>query len=132
MRRWPVLFASCLVILAGCIKTSVQPLDDTVRQARSPESVEVLHERPDPPYTVIAIIESRTVTVFESFEDLRGEMVVEAANLGGGPPGLGRESDRRFRMTVDPHHPVRTFVLVPERDLGHAIAAGVPTRSCCA
>ena len=25
-------------------------------------------------------------------------------------------------MTVDPHHPVRTFVLVPERDLGHAIA----------
>ncbi len=25
-------------------------------------------------------------------------------------------------MTVDQQHPVRTFVLVPERDLGHAIA----------
>lgn len=25
-------------------------------------------------------------------------------------------------MTVDRHHPARTFVLVPERDLGHAIA----------
>jgi hypothetical protein len=91
----------CLALVtAGCIKTNVEPLDDMVRQARSPESVEVLLERPEPPYTVIAVIESETGTVFESFEDLRREMVAEAAKLGGEALILGQETtDEQFILT---------------------------------
>lgn len=90
MRQW--LAVSACILAVGCISTSVQRLDDAPRPARSPESVTVLRETPTEPYTVIAVIESRSETVFDSFDDLRREMVAEAAKLGGEALILGAES----------------------------------------
>lgn len=92
MRKW--IGASVLVLTVGCINTNVQRLDDAVRPARSPDSVTVLLEEPQQPYTVIAVIESNAETVFDSFDDLREAMIVEAAKLGGEALILGAESTR--------------------------------------
>jgi len=81
MRQW---LGVCVCILAvGCISTSVQRLDHAVRPVRSPDLVTVLFEKPQAPYTVIAVIESNGNTVFDGFDDLRGALVAEAAKLGG-------------------------------------------------
>jgi hypothetical protein len=52
----------------------------------------VLEEAPDKPYTVIARVESKTDAVFESFDDLRTEIVDQAAELGGEAVIVGPES----------------------------------------
>lgn len=98
MKRW---FAIPVIILAvGCINTSVQTLDHEVRAARAPESVAVLEQKPQQPYTVIAVIEANTGTVFDSFDDVRNEMVAEAAKLGGDALILGPEAtDSEFIFT---------------------------------
>jgi lipopolysaccharide export system protein LptA len=90
MRRW--LRVSICIFAVGCINTNLQRLDEAVRPARSPESVTVLLEKPQEPYTVIAVIESNGETVFDSFDDLRKEMIAEAAKLGGEALVLGPES----------------------------------------
>jgi len=69
----------------------VQQLDLAPRQARSPYSVAVLSETPNQPYTVIAVVESSSSTVFDSFDDLRKKMIAEAALLGGDAVILGPE-----------------------------------------
>lgn len=98
MRQW-LLVPACVLAL-GCINTNVQQLDFEVRPPRSPESVTVLLETPEKPYTVIAVIEANTETVFDSFEDLRNEMVAEAAKLGGDALILGTEAtDSEFIFT---------------------------------
>ena len=98
MGRW-IPITIC-IFAVSCINTSVQRLDDAVRPARSPESVAVLLEEPQQPYTVIAVIKSNTETVFDSFDDLRNEMVAEAARLGGEALILGPEdSDSEFIFT---------------------------------
>ncbi len=98
MRTWLGLFACLLTV--GCLSTSVQRMDQVVRPARSPDSVTVLLEAPQQPYTVIAVIESNTETVFDSFEDLRRAMVAEAAKLGGEALILGPEAtDSDFILT---------------------------------
>ena len=98
MRQW--LRVSICTLAVGCINTNVQRLDHAVRPARSPESVTVLLEKPQQPYTVIAIIESNAETVFDSFDDLRSEMVAKAAQLGGEALVLGPEStDSEFIFT---------------------------------
>ena len=98
MRRW--LGMSVCLLAAGCINTSVQRLDLTVRPARSPDAVTVLLAAPQRPYTVIAILESRGETLFDSYADLRKEKVSEAARLGGQALILGRESiDSEFLFT---------------------------------
>ena len=98
MRRWLGIPISILVV--GCINTSVQTLDHEVRAARSPESVAVLLQKPQQPYTVIAIIEANTETVFDSFGDMRNEMVAEAAKLGGDALILGlKATDSEFIFT---------------------------------
>jgi hypothetical protein len=85
--------AVCVCIFAlGCVNTSVQRLDQAVRPARSPDSVTVLLEKPEQPYTVIAVIESRGETVFDSFDDLVKGMISEAAGLGGEALILGPKS----------------------------------------
>jgi lipopolysaccharide export system protein LptA len=62
--------------------------------------VTVLLEKPQQPYTVIAVIESHTETIFDSFDDLRKEMIAEAAKLGGEALILGPEStDSEFIFT---------------------------------
>ncbi len=98
MRQW--LRASICILAVGCINTNVQRLDHAARPARSPDSVTVLLEKPQQPYTVIAVIESNGETVFDSFDDLRNEMIAEAAKLGGEALILGPEStDSEFIFT---------------------------------
>lgn len=98
MKRW--LGMPICILAVGCINTSVQQLDFEVRSPRSPESVTVLLEKPDNPYTVIAVIEANTGTVFDSFDDMRNEMVAEAAKLGGDALILGPEAtDSEFIFT---------------------------------
>ena len=98
MRQW--LRVSICVFAVGCINTNVQRLDHAAHPARSPDSVAVLLEKPQRPYTVIAVIESNAETVFDSFDDLRREMIAEAAKLGGDALVLGPEStDSEFIFT---------------------------------
>ena len=104
------------LLCAGCATTHVHRMDDTVRPAREPATVAVLSEAPQRPYTVIAVIESKSGSVFDSFADLRREMVAQAASLGGEAVILGpdtteesfiltgtamvRSEDRRIRCEV--------------------------------
>ena len=60
----------------------------------------VLLEQPSQPYTVIAVIESHGKSVFDSFDDLRKELIAQAAQLGGEALILGPEStDSEFILT---------------------------------
>ena len=98
MRTWLAL--SVCMLTVGCLSTSVHRMDEVVRPPRSPDSLTVLLEKPQRPYTVIAIIESNTETVFDSFDDLRRAMVAEAAKLGGEALILGPEAtDTDFILT---------------------------------
>ena len=98
MKSW-LSIASCLLAI-GCVSTSVQRLDQEVRPARSPDSVALLDARPDTPHTVIAVIQSNGESIFDSFDDLREEMIAEAAKLGGDALVLGAEStDTDFILT---------------------------------
>ena len=98
MRTWLGLVVCVLSV--GCVNNSVQRMDQIVRPARSPDAVTVLLEKPQRAYTVIAIIESNTETVFDSFDDLRKAMVAEAAKLGGEALILGPEAtDSEFILT---------------------------------
>ncbi len=98
MKKWLVASACCLVL--GCVNTSVQQLDQSVRPAQSVDSVSLLLETPNEPYTVIAVIDAKTKTVFDSFDDLREAIVSEAAKLGGEAVILGSEStDSEFIFT---------------------------------
>jgi hypothetical protein len=98
MRKW--LVASAWLLALGCVNTSVQQLDQAVRPARSIDSVSMLFEKPEQLYTVIAVIDAQTGTVFDSFDDLREEIIVEAAKLGGEAVILGSEStDSEFIFT---------------------------------
>jgi hypothetical protein len=78
----------------------VQHVDQAARPAQSPDAVAVLLERPHQPFTVIAVIEATGHTVFDSFGDLRHELIAEAAKLGGEAVILEREStDTEFIMS---------------------------------
>ncbi|NIM48011.1 MAG: hypothetical protein GTN78_00420 [Gemmatimonadales bacterium] len=90
----PALPISVCLLAVGCISTNVQRLDQAVRPARSPDSVAVLLEKPDQPYTVIAVVKSSSSAVFDSFDDLRKKMIAEAALLGGDALILGPESKK--------------------------------------
>jgi hypothetical protein len=90
MRAW--LRGSICLVAVGCISTNVQRLDHATRPARSPDAVGVLFAQPQQPYTVIAVIDAKAKTVFDSFDDLRNEMVAKAATLGGDAVILGRRS----------------------------------------
>ena len=54
-----------------------------VRPARAPVSVLVFENAPEQPYAVIARVESQANAVFKSFDDVRAEIVDQAAQLGG-------------------------------------------------
>ena len=98
MRKWLAASACCLAL--GCVNTSVHQLDQAVRPVRSVDSVSLLLEKPEQPYTVIAVIDANTGTVFDSFDDLRDEIIAEAAKLGGEAVILGSEStDTAFIFT---------------------------------
>lgn len=98
MGKW--LQISVCILAAGCINTNVQRLDPVARPALSPDAVTVLLEKPQRPHTVIAVLESTAETVFDSYADLRKEMVSEAARLGGQALIFGPEStDSEFILT---------------------------------
>jgi hypothetical protein len=60
----------------------------------------VLVEQPRQPYTVIAVIECNGETVFDGFDDLRRELTIQAARLGGEAVILGPEAiDSEFIFT---------------------------------
>ena len=90
MRTWLCVLACLLTV--GCVNTNVRRLDQAVRPARSPDSVAVLFEKPEQPYTVIAVVESSGESLFDSFADMRSKMVAEAAAVGGDALILGPES----------------------------------------
>jgi hypothetical protein len=92
MRR-ALLISICLFAL-GCVSLRVQRLDAVVRPAQPAESVAVLREAPDRPYTVIARVESSYEGALKGFEDLRREMTTRAAQLGGDALILGPESKK--------------------------------------
>lgn len=98
MRMW--LAVSVSLVAAGCVSTSVNRLDPVARPALSPDAVTVLLEEPERPHTVIAILQSTGKSVFDSYADLRKEMVLEAAKLGGEALIIGPEStDSEFIFT---------------------------------
>jgi len=98
MRTWVAALAALLA--AGCVSTSVRRLDDAARPPRAPETVAILTEAPARPYTVIAVVESKSGAVFDSFDDLRNEMRAEAARLGGDAVILApEETDESFILT---------------------------------
>jgi hypothetical protein len=92
MRR-ALLISLCLLVF-GCVSLKVQRLDEVVRPAQPPESVAVLLEEPDRPYTVIAVVESSFDGALKGFDDLRREMIAEAAQLGGDAVIIGPESKK--------------------------------------
>jgi len=95
MRGW-MLGGLCLVATA-CVSTKVQLVDQSVRPARSPDAVGALQQAPQQPYTVIAEIESRGESVFDSFGDLRNALIAKAAELGGDAVILGpQKTDEQF------------------------------------
>lgn len=94
------LLACVCLLVTGCVSTKVHYLDQAVRPARSPDSVTVLREIPDQAHTVVAVIESRGESVFDSFADMRNAMIAEAAQLGGDALILGPETtDESFIST---------------------------------
>lgn len=96
----PLLHFTVCLFAAGCVSASVERLDHAVRPARSPDSVAVLLEKPSQPYTVIAVIEAKGESIFDSFDDLRQKLTAEAAKLGGDAVILGQEStDSQFILT---------------------------------
>ncbi|MFC1661657.1 hypothetical protein ACFL3S_09435 [Gemmatimonadota bacterium] len=99
MRLMPGI--SIVLLAAGCVSAEVQRLDQVPRPERSPDLIEVLFEKPDRPYTVIAVVESKTGTVFKGFDDLRRRLIAEAAKLGGDAVILGAEgSDATMLITA--------------------------------
>jgi len=92
MGRATVALLVVLVILAaGCVSANVERFDTAIRRPRPPETIAVLSEAPNQPYTVIAHIESRTDGVVTECDDLRHRLVQEAARLGGHGLILGPE-----------------------------------------
>jgi hypothetical protein len=83
----------CLLVV-GCVSAEVRRLDQVVRPIRSPDSVTVFLERPQQPHTVIATIQGKGESVFDSFDDIRRRMIVDAAQIGGDALILGPESTK--------------------------------------
>ena len=90
MRR--ALFMCLCVFGAGCVTSQTLRLDPDVRPARAPGSVLVFEKAPEQPFAVIARVESQANAVFKGFEDLRAEIVEQAAQLGGDAVIVGPES----------------------------------------
>ena len=96
-----MLAVSIVLLAAGCLRADVQRLDQAPRPERSPDAVQLLLEKPDQPYTVIAVVEAKADAIFKDFDDLRSRMIEEAARLGGDAVILGAEdSESTFLITA--------------------------------
>lgn len=97
-----ILLVSACLLLAGCVSSQMMRLDRTDRPVRSPDSVAVLLEMPDQPYTVIATITCTGKSVFDTYEDLRQRMIADAAQIGGDALILGPESTESMFLVLPP------------------------------
>jgi hypothetical protein len=92
------MFLSRVVPLAavlgiiGCTRADVFRLDQTLRPQTHPDSVPLIAQEPQQPYTVIALISVRPDPTFGSQDDARKRMLKEAARLGGDAVLLGAGS----------------------------------------
>jgi len=92
------MFLSRVVPLAvilgtiGCTSADVLRLDQTLRPQTSPDSVRLIAQEPQQPYTVIALVSVRPDPVFGSQDDARKRLLKEAARLGGDAVLLGAGS----------------------------------------
>lgn len=82
------------LLLVACVSTKVNRLDEIARPPQPPESVILLLQEPDRPYRVIATLESSVDGALRGFDDLRQEMIVTAARLGGDALVLGPETKK--------------------------------------
>lgn len=98
MRR--ALVVSLGLLVAACVSTKVNRLEQVARPPHPPESVTVLLERPDQPYEVVAVLESSVDGALRGFDDLRKDMIAEAARLGGDALVLGPETKKTGVMFV--------------------------------
>ena len=94
-----MLAASIVLLAAGCVRADVMRLDQAPRPERSPDAIQLLLEKPDRPYTVIAVVEAKAGAIFKDFDDLRSRMIEEAAKLGGDAVILGTE-DRESTFLI--------------------------------
>ncbi len=92
MRRSLVVAAGLLLV--ACVSTTVNRLDEVARAPQPPESVALLLEEPDRSFRVIATLESSVDGALQGFDDLRREMIAEAARLGGDALILGPETKK--------------------------------------
>lgn len=96
-----MLAVSIVLLAAGCLRADVQRLDQVPRPERSPDAIQLLLEKPDRSYTVIAVVELKTDAIFKDFDDLRSRMIEEAAKLGGDAVILGTEdTESTFMLTA--------------------------------
>jgi hypothetical protein len=127
MRQW--LGVALCILAVGCINTTVQRLDRSVRPVHSADSVTVLLEKPPGPYTVIAVIEASGETIFDSFDDLREALIAEAGRLGGDAVILGPQStESEFILTGTAMIESERRGMIAEVILIHS-ARGIPNLS---
>ena len=76
----------------GCTRADVFRLDQTVRPQTFPDSVRLIAQGPQQPYTVIALVSVRPDPTFGSQQDARKRLLKEAARLGGDAVLMGTGS----------------------------------------
>jgi hypothetical protein len=82
------------VVLAavGCTRADVLRMDTLLRPQTHPDSVRLIAQEPQQPYTVIALVSVRSDPTFGSQGDARKRLLKEAARLGGDAVLLGAGS----------------------------------------
>ncbi len=86
---------ACLAVIvgtSGCTRADVLRLDQTLRPQTRPDSVRLIAQEPQEPYTVIALVSVRDDPPFTSQDDARKRLLKVAARLGGDAVLLGAGS----------------------------------------
>ena len=92
------MFLSRVVPLAvvltaiGCTRADVLRLDPMLRPQTHPDSVRLIAQEPQQPYTVIALVSVRADRLLGSQGDAQRRLLKEAARLGGDAVLLGTGS----------------------------------------
>ncbi len=90
-----VPLAALVVTAIGCTRADVLRLDQTLRPQTRPDSVRLIAQEPQEPYTVIALVTVRVDQILGSQQDGRNRLLKEAARLGGDAVLLGTGSMTR-------------------------------------
>jgi hypothetical protein len=90
MRSSRLISLAALLVVVGCRSADVLRLDPTIRPATHPDSVQLLAQEPERPYTVIALVSARSGGWPYPPAEIR--LRREAARLGGEAVLLGTES----------------------------------------